>query len=79
MATFNYNHLASAFKDLQGRRFGSLVVLRRIPNKPNRRETFYLLRCDCGNQATATRGQLVSKTRATKKTCTRNCITKQMA
>lgn len=43
----------SRYTDLTGRRFGSLVVLRRAPNKIDKNALWQCL-CDCGNQCSVT-------------------------
>ena len=37
------------FKDLTGQRFGKLTVLEKIENENNKKRTWWLCRCDCGN------------------------------
>ena len=45
------------FKDLTGRRFGRLTVIRRAENGKNY-QTKWLCRCDCGNEVSVYRGNL---------------------
>ena len=36
--------------DLTGQRFGKLVVLKKVPNKINSKDSYWLCKCDCGNE-----------------------------
>lgn len=54
----------AGFKDLAGRKFNSLLVLRRL--EPDGKNARFLCRCDCGSETTALGNQLQ---RGGKKTC----------
>jgi len=45
-------HASQMFNDLTGQRFGRLVVIERVNNPKKKRGTFWLCKCDCGNQKT---------------------------
>ena len=48
------------YEDLSGRRFGKLVVIRRVPNKGKGHGTRYLCKCDCGGTTVTERYNLIS-------------------
>lgn len=54
--------MISRATDLTGRRFGRLVVLYRLPNKPtaNGQDAVWMTKCDCGNESTSLARQLRS-------------------
>lgn len=59
---FYNGELAATPQDLSGRRFGRLVVLEKLPydrDKVRSTKVPYRCRCDCGNEFTATYGNLV--------------------
>lgn len=47
------------YEDLSGRRFGKLVVLKRVPNKGKGHDTRYLCKCDCGGLTETARYSLL--------------------
>ena len=47
------------FHDITGLRFGRLLVLERTPNRPNHGSTFWLRRCDCGQEVDLQRSNLM--------------------
>lgn len=59
------------FKDLTGKRFGELTVLRNSPDKL-RKELSWICKCTCGEETIVTNGQLI---RGTKKSC--GCLRKK--
>ena len=48
----------SNFKDITGKRFGRLIVVRRIKNKKDKWQTIWLCKCSCGNFTKVNRGNL---------------------
>ena len=47
------------YEDLSGRRFGELVVLRRVPNRGRGHGTRFLCKCDCGGLTETARHSLL--------------------
>lgn len=57
-------------KDLTGKRFGNLVVLRRAEDPPHKtRNAFWVCRCDCGNEVTFASNDLQRKTSRARTHC----------
>jgi hypothetical protein len=48
----------SSFKDLTGKRFGRLMVIKRAMNYKRYKEALWLCQCDCGNQTVVAAGHL---------------------
>ena len=49
------------FIDLTGRRFGRLVVIKRLEvSQSNRQSIFWLCKCDCGNEKIVNKAELIS-------------------
>lgn len=48
-------------RDLTGQRFGMLVVQRRFTDEPNQRSPKWICLCDCGQEASPTQSNLLSK------------------
>lgn len=60
------------FEDLSGRRFGKLIVIKRVPNEGKGHDTRYLCQCDCGGTTIAARYSLL-----THETMSCGCINSQ--
>lgn len=52
--------LREEFEDLSGRRFGKLVVIKRVPNEGRGHGTRFLCQCDCGATTVVARYSLIS-------------------
>lgn len=48
------------FIDMSGQKFGRLTIVRQVGTQSKNRQIVWLCKCDCGNNATATRSNLVS-------------------
>jgi hypothetical protein len=62
------------FIDLTGQRFGRLVALKRIINPEKYKKTFWLCKCDCGNEIIVWYGSLKN----TKETQSCGCLNKEI-
>lgn len=61
-------------QNLVGERFGRLTVVSVDKNRPSKHDTFWICRCDCGNEKSVTTGHLTS---GTVKSC--GCLRKEQA
>jgi hypothetical protein len=50
----------AAFKDLTGKKFGRLTVIKRDYNTIYKNDTYWLCKCDCGKEVSVCRGNLKS-------------------
>jgi len=57
--------------NLIGKRFGTRIVLKRMPNYPNNRNCIWLVQCDCGDISSVYGSRLK---RGVSPTCTNCCI-----
>jgi hypothetical protein len=60
MASFHSKPASPGFKDLEGRRFGRLLVLSYAGTKKGRRSAWWLCVCDCGRRGEFRGDQLIS-------------------